>query len=848
MAQPEEPNQDQEMLEILEAIQSGGISPGSPLSEEQTGPVGDFRTEWERDKIAADTDGGTYEMLRQLNGGRPPYGAAAPDVQRIQEQGKSAEAAKDPVMYEMLKQLNGGQDPYNASPVAMGIAADNLADAEDAGSGREPTGIFSGVVDVISRFQYAEAAMVDTLAEAEFGIKAIGDTLVRGFQEFFAPKDRLSFSDLIEKYAPDFANKNPAAATVAGIAMDIAFDPTTYLTFGVGGAGKAIKVTKATGEALFLTSKGANKLKRLTKVSQRYIADDLITDVAKFDWAESKIVKMAETDPSLFFEKGFQAYMNVPISGRRMMTLVDPKQAKAFADMTGLTAIRNAVKTYTDSNVLLQSIGGTFRKVGELPPKYLKAANMFLSDAEDAADTIIKATAKMAKGLNKEGAVKIGKAAHKISDELMAHSRKGEALTDKLVQQTQEKWFAEVGLGEKEINVYSEMRRGLAEMRQAELNVGLEIKEIAEYFPRYYDNVVKSVDDTGQMYKHKRFTDKLKAAKSRVFSTIKGAEEAGLNPEWNAVTSFSMRAQASRKAVAKKTFDVKVQKLIETEGFDKKTAALIKRDAREIGDSMHPAFEKEWMNALVNANDIIVNSVFRPAATVLKPGFATFQALSNTVQMMWAGGFKLGARSSADVAKHVMDNVGTGLGGKYWESMRKTLWNIDPNGPRLDSALILKYLDDPAKLKGSRITTDIGTSFSGEEIAMMVKEMRIAQGTSVLGVPGFQKTAMGELRRQNAVAWTADKTGASEGFVDFMSTASTYWNWPRMVEDMARTNFFMNAVRQGHAPHEAMRLVNKGLYDYTGRSTLSASLSTATKTVVLLRELFRSLYSQCSRR
>jgi hypothetical protein len=222
------------------------------------------------------------------------------------------------------------------------------------------------------------------------------------------------------------------------------------------------------------------------------------------------------------------------------------------------------------------------------------------------------------------------------------------------------------------------------------------------------------------------------------------------------------------------------------------------------------------MNALVNANDIIVNSVFRPAATILKPGFATFQALSNTVQMMWAGGFKLGARSSVDVAKHVIDNVGTGFGGKYWESMRKTLWNIDPNGPRLDSSLILKYLDDPSKLKGSRITTDIGTSFSGEEIAMMVKEMRIAQGTSVLGVPGFRKTAMGELRRQNAVAWTADKTGASEGFVDFMSTASTYWNWPRMVEDMARTNFFMNAVRQGHAPHEAMRLVNKGLYDYTG--------------------------------
>jgi hypothetical protein len=590
MAEPIDEKEQARLQAIMESYQQGAVDPNSPVEEMQTGPVADIHKEWVADKRAADGDGGYYEMMVQMNGGKPPYNSAGADIKKMQD---GTPVPVDPALHAMMVEMNGGKEPYRPSPVAIGLQADAESEAEAKRTGRAPTGIMSGVVDVLSRFQYAEAAMVDSLAEADFGIKAMGQTLVRGFQEFFAPVDRLSFSDLIEKYAPDFANKNPAAATIAGIAMDVAFDPTTYLTFGVGGAGKAVRVTKATGEALFLTGKGASKLKRLTKVSQRYIADDLITDVAKFDWAESKIVKMAETDPTLFFEKGFQAYMNVPISGKRMMTLVNPKQAKAFADMTGLTAIRNAVKTYTDKNVLLQSIGGTFRRVGELPPKYLKKANMFLSDAEDAAEVVIKATAKMAKGIDKAGAVRIGKAAHKISDELMAHSKEGNDLTSKLVEQVQQKWFSEIGLGEKEINVYSEMRRGLAEMRQAELNVGLAIKEIAEYFPRYYDNVVKSVDDTGQLYKHKRYTDKLKAAKSRVFDDVKAAEEAGLNPEWNAVTAFSMRAQASRKAIAKKTFDMEVEKLIKTEGFDKKTAALIRRDAREIGDSMHPQFDKE---------------------------------------------------------------------------------------------------------------------------------------------------------------------------------------------------------------------------------------------------------------
>lgn len=786
----------------------------SPNPPATASPMDQALAAWDNDRELYETSqGGKADQYKSLFPGAPPNSAPM------------APHSDTPVpenVKRMLQDFYGGPPPVAQTHLGqLAAQADDEKERKLQASGRAPTGIFTGIIDILSRAQYAEVAVIDELATGEFGVKALGSALTRGLQEFVVPRDRLSFVDLIGKYAPEFAEKNPIATMIAGTAADVALDPTTWLSFGVGGAGKAVKVTSKVGETLYLTTKGAEKLRQITQLSQRMMADELIGHASKFNWAEEQIVKLAMSDPALTFKKGFQAHITVPFVDKHLATVLSPEAAQKLADSTGLTAIRNFVKTLSDNSNMIQSIKGTFRRVGDLPPEYLKLANQFMSVAENASEEVIKATAKMAKGITPDGARAIGRAAHGISDDIMAISRNAApgdefGITEDLIRKVQERWFAQERLGEKEINVYSQMRRALTEMRQAENLAGLEIREIAEYFPRQYRNIEKTSSGVDQVYRAKRFSTRMGASESRVFETIKDAQEAGFNPEWNAVKSFAMRAVASRKAVAKKQFDDALEAMIKRENFSGKIVDLIRNDAREIGDSVHPNFDKYWLNALVNSHDFIINSVFRPSATILKPGFATFQALSNTVQMMWAGGFTMGARAGLGIAGDVIDAVGSGFGGKYWESMRKTLWNFDPHGPKIDSALILKYLDEPSKLRGSRITTDIGTSYTGEEIAMMIRDMRIAQGTSVLGVPGFKKTATGELMRLNAIAAVSDKTGVSEGFLDFMSGAASYWNWPRMVEDMARTNFFMNALRQGHSPHEAMKLVNKALYDYTG--------------------------------
>ena len=680
---------------------------------------------------------------------------------------------------------------------------------------REPTGIFSGVIDVLSRAQYAEVAMVDEWLTGDKGIKAIGTTLARGAKEFFVPNERLSFADLIGKYDPEFAKENPIATIIAGTAMDIALDPTTWLSFGAGMAGKAVKVAGKTGETLYLTSKGVNTFKHLTQMTQKGISADLISDAARFSWAEEKIAHLASIDPSLVVKKGFQVHATVPFSNKHLGTILSPESSQMISEATGLTKLKSVVKTYFNESSTYENVKGVFRPVNSLPPEYQKLANTFLNVAENATEDIIKMTAKMAKGVNRKGAEKIGKVAYAIRDEIGQIMKETGQVNGNLVKEIQLKWFAKEGLGDKEISVYAAMRHGLNEMKWSEHNLGLLTDEVSGYYPRYYSNIKELHGESGELFKNKKFADKLKSSEPVSFETTKDAIAAGYIPEWNAVKSFSMRATASRKAVAKKGFDESVDKLVQNNNFSKKTADLIRRDAREIGESIHPNFDKAWMNSLVNAHDIFLNSVFRPSATVLKPAFTFFQISANNVQVAWTDGLKTGAKVAGGVVRNIVDNVGSGLGGKYWESMRKTLGSIDPYVARSDSALVLNNLDNPAAMRNSLFTTDIGTTFNGETLVNWVNDMRIAQGTSLMGVPAMKKSAMGEVRRLNAITAVSDKTGVSEGFVDFVSSAASYWAWPRQVEDMARTNFFITALKQGHSPHEAAKLVNKGLYDYT---------------------------------
>lgn len=127
-------------------------------------------------------------------------------------------------------------------------------------------------VDKIIRGQYASAKFFDSNADDS---KTTLDALADAANEFWNAKEKLSFSDVIKKNNPDFAEENPTATSVLGFVLDIALDPLSWL--GVGLSKKGVAIAGKT-----LSSEGTQLLKTSLKFAEnekRFIP----ATAAKFD-------------------------------------------------------------------------------------------------------------------------------------------------------------------------------------------------------------------------------------------------------------------------------------------------------------------------------------------------------------------------------------------------------------------------------------------------------------------------------------------------------------------------------------------------------------------------------------
>jgi hypothetical protein len=106
------------------------------------------------------------------------------------------------------------------------------------------------VLEFLSRGQYASAKFVDSLANESKGIL---ESFLNAGEELISPKDKLSYSDVIKKYAPVWAKENPKSTAVLGFLGDVALDPTSYLGVGMAKSGVKIggKALTEVGEATF---------------------------------------------------------------------------------------------------------------------------------------------------------------------------------------------------------------------------------------------------------------------------------------------------------------------------------------------------------------------------------------------------------------------------------------------------------------------------------------------------------------------------------------------------------------------------------------------------------------------
>jgi hypothetical protein len=124
---------------------------------------------------------------------------------------------------------------------------------------REMSG-WEKTLDLLSRTTYVSAGFVDRILDEDTRTIAEAWNFARG--EFFTPEERLTYSDVLDRHAPEWSNEHPWLNFIAGLGMDIALDPLTYVGPGlVKGAGQLTGgILRGTAKA----AKAANSIRKGT--------------------------------------------------------------------------------------------------------------------------------------------------------------------------------------------------------------------------------------------------------------------------------------------------------------------------------------------------------------------------------------------------------------------------------------------------------------------------------------------------------------------------------------------------------------------------------------------------------
>lgn len=218
-------------------------------------------------------------------------------------------------------------------------------------------------LEFISRPQYASAKFADSLADPS---KSIFEAMLGAFQEFVSPKEKLSYSDVIKKRAPEFAKAYPKATSMLGFLGDVAFDPTTYLGIGFARQGLTVgrKVLTEFGEqALGRIERELAGQTVLTTVKKKVKTDviragemDITAGIGTFTKTEAR-QKFGEISKSFFDEfdelakdpELMRKLQNGTIARSRMRDLaldeLNSAGAKAKFSKTGLVQLKRSKPT-----------------------------------------------------------------------------------------------------------------------------------------------------------------------------------------------------------------------------------------------------------------------------------------------------------------------------------------------------------------------------------------------------------------------------------------------------------------------------------------------------------------------
>ena len=155
----------------------------------------------------------------------------------------------------------------------------------------EPRGTLMKAIDYLNRPVYASAGFANQIVQGKGEVEGL-KAAWRGF----TGQERLFYSDVLNTAGV----KNKYARAVGGLALDIALDPITWLTFGIGAGAKLGTTTLSKGGRTLLNRTLRRQLPKLTKLNvAKGMSKDIAGKMAR-ETIEEATLRMALKNPSKY--------------------------------------------------------------------------------------------------------------------------------------------------------------------------------------------------------------------------------------------------------------------------------------------------------------------------------------------------------------------------------------------------------------------------------------------------------------------------------------------------------------------------------------------------------------------
>lgn len=721
------------------------------------------------------------------------------------------------------------------------------------------TALFSGTIDLLSRGNYASARFADGLANRSEGIL---NTLYSAGKELVAPEERLSYSDVIKRYDPEFAKNHPYATSTLGFIGDVALDPTTYLGVGlfgdgikVGGkilsktartviddsikllatdaidAGKFIKgsaeveqlIAKRTqdiaqvGKSLGLDTNAAfleqaNKIAKLETLGDLQKASALESDsLRQFgaselkQRAEERISYLMDLNPQL--AKEFTAPRKIGINVYPLTSFTEKgkiRVGEGVLDILGVNKLADKVSSLKNLQPF-EKLAGLFNRDYKLPQVFIDLRTGLEDSLNFANANAQDEVTRLYRSIDKEGRTNISNAFNEIRDRLskIADQDGNVKLADAIAEQRQ----VLSTLKPEERAVITNLQQTYKKYSEIEKRADLLENSIKRLNGDYFDIIAD-----GNKYRNLKNIsnlDQLAEFPSAEVDKLSNMINVGATPDLDAFSLLAQKITDSQQRVAIKNFNDSAE-IIFGDKLNKLPRKYID-DLKYVGDGQYSRGLSESSENILKLYDKLI-SPFKFASTVGRVAFGPKQLLFGNPNQV-AAELGLKAYRTLNPAAYIPAGL-IGLTKKVFPDKNPAfIESLFKKGAattedvfyasRLGVKNALKENELNNFLDNNFITSAAGQKYSLREVDNLANQFGIANSFNELG----DRIALKSGREVQQGLIQKGKDLISEPLKVIASI-------PGQIENYNRRALFINGLLMDYSPREAANMVNRALFDY----------------------------------